>query len=122
MSKSTRKPVSARTIREAFQNGEFEAPEVAHKSLAKGARGRLHPEGVKAYLKANRGATYSEKSDAEALAVEVPYTKRNKRGHRLSRTATLPVSEVRRLAGIEGRRGRLPKSAIEVASEHLSDA
>lgn len=117
-----RKPVSARTIREAYRAGEFNAPEVAQTSLAEGARGRLHPKAVEAYLKVNKGAAYREKSVAEQPTVEVPYVKRNKRGARLNRKATMTVAEVRRLAGIEGRRGRLPKSAIEKASAHLSDA
>jgi hypothetical protein len=127
MSKSTRTPVSAKTIRTAFQTGALDAAKVVD---AKGkpvtplsvlgrdgdasrVRGRVNPAFVTAFLEANPGSTYAEKSQAESPMVEVPLV--SPKTGRPVKPVTLPRAEVRSLAGIEGRRGRIAKSDLAAA-------
>ena len=64
-------------------------------------------------------AVYDEQA-GKALAgrqVTLPTTKPNARGARMKRPVTLPISEVRSLAGAEGRKGRLSKAQVAQATE-----
>lgn len=127
MSKSTRTPVSAKTIRTAFQTGTLDASKVVdgkgkpvtplsvlgRDGDASRVRGRVNPAFVAAFLAANPTATYAEKSQAESPMVEVPLV--SPKTGRSVKPVVLPRAEVRALAGIEGRRGRIGKSDLLAA-------
>jgi rRNA maturation endonuclease Nob1 len=137
-------PVAAKTIRTEFQNGNLDASTVpaldkdgnprtdkdGNTVLADTAsifgkdnsgvvRGRLNPAFVAVFLAANPKATYAEKSAAESRTVEVPLTKMNAKGARLKRPEKVAVSEVRRLAGSEGKAGRLSSADVRAAADAI---
>jgi hypothetical protein len=132
MTKNLAAPVNAKFIRTAFANGEFTAPDSALVSLTgrgvkvvKGEtvqvgsgliRGRLHPSAVAAFLAVNPDASYQEKSVAEAKMVTVPVTKTSKTGATLKRPVSLPISQVRALAGSGDKKGRLSSADVVAAA------
>jgi hypothetical protein len=112
MTKSNITLVPASRVRAAFAEGLFTAPEVALPSLVGRTpgkvRGRLHPEAVAAFNEQVKGEQYAgEKSAVESKRVTLPLTN-------LKRPEAFPLSEVRSLAGVTGKKGRL--SAAEVAT------
>jgi hypothetical protein len=128
MSKSTTAPVlvSAARIREAFQAGLFTAPDAALPSLigSKGdgnVRGRLNPLAVEAFEAQVKGEQYAgEKQGGLGVAsktVEVPMF--SPKTGRPVKSRTLTIGEVRTLAGVEGRKGRLSAAHIAAAAKAL---
>jgi hypothetical protein len=128
MSKNTT-PVSAREIRQAYANGDFDVPEGTNIASLVGrngdgrVRGRLNPAVVEAYLgsKAGKGRSYAEKSVAEAKMVTLPLTKPNAKGARLKRPEAFPISEVRALAGAPAK-GRLSEKHLLAAAERVQES
>jgi hypothetical protein len=119
-------PVTAKTIRQAFQSGALDPAKVVN---AKGdavnpaclfsgpqgkGRGRLNPAFVAAFLDANPGTTYAEKV-AEVKMVEVPLT--SPKTGRPIKPVSLPISEVRTLAGVAGKKGRLSQADLTAAAK-----
>lgn len=119
MSKSTITLVPASRVRAAFAAGEFKVEDAALPSLIGRngdgkVRGRLNPLAVKAFNEQVDGEEYAgEKSAVESKSITLPLTKMNAAGARLKRPESFPLAEVRRFAGVEGKKGRL--SAAEVA-------
>lgn len=123
MSKSVATPVSAKFIRTAFAEGKFTAPDEALPSLvgsgANGARGRLNPLAVEAFLAQVPGHTYAEKTVKPEATVTIVPTRKDKNGRvRSLKAREVSVSEVRRLAGGPAR-GRLSAATIAKAAEAL---
>jgi len=108
MSKRNVTKVPASTVRAWARANVESIPEGARAGLGETARGRLHPEIVKAFTAANPGQTY-ETGAAETPTVEVPAF--NKKGNRTGRTVSLPRSEVRALVGAAGK-GRIPEALL----------
>jgi hypothetical protein len=106
-------PVSIKTIRTAFQDGTLDATKVvdskgnpvnANSVLGRDGdvsrvRGRIHPAFVAAYVEANPGSVYAEKSAVEQSTITLPVTKTSKSGATLARPVEVPLSEFRRLSG-----------------------
>lgn len=130
MAKSALTPVTTKTVRMAFVTGALDASKVVD---AKGnpvstasllgadgtgekVRGRLKPEFIDAYVAANPGTVFVEGPDANVKTVEVP--RKSAKGRDL-KPAVLPIAEVRRLAGIEGKKGRLSKADLAKAGAAL---
>lgn len=125
MSKNTTTLVTAARVRAAYAEGKFTAPEVALPSLIGGSftvkgghvpsatgkvRGRLHPEAIAAFNEQVEGEQYGgEKSGIGAKTVTLPLTKMNAKGARLKRPEDFPLSQVRTLAGVPNKKGRLSK-------------
>lgn len=125
--------VSASTVREAFRNGTLDASAVLD---AKGkavptvslfgadgtsgkVRGRIHPAFVAAFNALDSGVQYAETKGGEKT-VTVPRIKIDAKGRkRALAPVTLPVSEVRALAGISGKRGRISAASIAKAGAAL---
>lgn len=123
---SKRKPVAvpARVVRQFAHEGKVTITDEALASVIGGpqgrGRGRLSPDLVAAFEAENPGYVYAgEKSKAEAKMVTVPLVKPNARGARLKRPEDVPVAEVRRLAGVEGKRGRLAAADLERAARAI---
>lgn len=130
MAKNALAPVDTKTIRNAFVTGALDASKVVD---AKGkpvstasllgadgtgtkVRGRLHPAFVAAFEAANPGTVFVEGAEANVKTVEVPRTSAKGRP---MKPATLPIAEVRRLAGIEGKKGRISKADLAKAGAAL---
>ena len=121
--------VSTKYIRTAFANGEFTAPDAALLSLTGhgpngegtgNIRGRLHPAAVEAFLAQTPGVSYEEKAVTDEKMVEVPRVKVDAKGRKRNlKPVVLPISEVRALAGVSGKRGRLSKEHIATAGAAL---
>jgi len=134
MGKSVKKyPVDAATIRAAFHNGDLDPAKVVD---GKGeqvnpaclfggpqgrGRGRLNPAFVQAFIDANPGATYDQKgANAQPKTVSVPRT--SPKTGRPVKPTVLPLSEVRALAGVSGKRGRLSSTDLANAAAALDKA
>lgn len=120
MAKRNLVPVTAREIREAFARGEFTARDESLPSLRGGksgkVRGRIAPSAVEDFLAANPNRVLVASAEAEVKTVTLPLTKTNARGATLKRPEDFPITEVRALAGVEGKRGRLSKAHVEAAA------
>lgn len=124
MSKSTNILVPAARVREAFQQGLFTAPDAALASLVGKngdgrVRGRLNPLAVEAFNSQVKGEQYAgEKSQVEGAgkSITLPLTKMTAAGARVKRPEDMPLREVRRLAGVEGKKGRLSKDDVARAT------
>jgi len=136
MSKNIATPVSAKTVRAAFAAGEFTAPTEALPSLLGGknvkvdgvlthvpspsglVRGRLNPAAVEAFNAQVKGKVYAgEKTKVEDKTITLDLRKPNAKGAMLKRPEAFPVSQVRALAGISGRKGRISREALARATE-----
>lgn len=130
MAKSTLTRVNSKTVRTAFVTGALDASKVID---AKGnpvstaslfgadgtgekVRGRLKPEFVQAFLDANPGTEFVEGAQANVKTVEVP--RKSAKGRDL-KPAVLPIAEVRALAGVEGKKGRLSRADLARAGQAL---
>lgn len=128
MSKSTKSPVSAKVIREAFRNGTLDVAKVVDgkgdavnpvsvlgaNGDATRCRGRLNPAFAAYFVENTPGTSYAEKV-AEVSTIEVPLN--SPKTGRPIKPVTLPVSEVRALAGISGKAGRISKADLAKAGE-----
>lgn len=125
MSKRNVTPVPAKFIRKAAHAGRVTLTDADLPAFTGGpqgrGRGRLPKTAVAAFEAENPGFVYAgEKSKVEAKSVVLPLTKPNARGAMLKRPESVPVSEVRRLAGHPaGKRGRLSKADIAKATEAI---
>lgn len=96
-----RKNVSAATVRTwAKENG-----------IPVGKRGRLNPEAVEAFHKANKRMRY-EVGAAEHRTITVEVPSKDSKGRNIKRKRTLTLPEARALIGVEGKRGRISKAAL----------
>lgn len=114
---SARKNVPAAAVR-AWFSGLATAPEGIP---APGSRGRLHPDTIAAFHKANKGLRY-ETGVAEAPTVEVPgVVNIDSAGRKTSKTVTITTREARELlgdktdAGKDSKRGRFSKTTLALA-------
>lgn len=83
-------------------------------------RGRVHPLFNAAYEAAHPGTVVQEKTGLDVKQVEVPLF--SPKTGRAVKPVTLPLPEVRRLAGIEGKKGRIPSAALVAAGEAYQKA
>lgn len=87
---------------------------------APGSRGRLAPDTIKAFHKANKGKRY-EPRVAEGATITVPVKMLDSLGRATTRKVTLPTTEARALLGHEkGRRGKFNRSDLSLALEARS--
>jgi len=117
-----RKPVSTSEVRAWARQNLTLVPEAGHKCLSATARGRLHPEVVKAFRKHNKSRDYAEgAAEAPTVTVRVPRTDKNGRISLRSQSIAVPFArEVASLAGVEvGARGRLSDEALTVVGAAL---
>jgi len=117
-----RKPVSTSEVRAWARENLSLVPEAGHKCLSATARGRLHPEVVKAFRKANPRKDYAEGvAEDKSVTVRVPKADKNGRVSLRSQTVSYPFArEVAALAGVEvGERGRLGADALSVVGAAL---
>lgn len=122
--------VTASTIREAFRNGTLNVADVKD---AKGnpvspasilgadgtgtkVRGRLNPAFVAHFVANTPGTAYKEKV-AERKTRALTYTVKDKAGRSRKREVTLTIAEVRALAGVTGKKGRLSQADLDRAGE-----
>lgn len=124
----SRKNVSAAEVRAWAVENLSSIPEEGHKSVLGAAgdgskvRGRLHPEVIKAFHKANKGKVYETASDAEKPTVTVRITGKDKNGRNRPVTETLLTSEARALLGETGKKGRFNMTALTAAVQARYDA
>lgn len=111
---ATRKFVPAAEVRSWGRENIALVPESARAGLGETSRGRIHPELVKAFRKANPRKDYAAKV-AEEATVTVPVTFLNKAGRKATRQQTITMSEARALIGAEGKRGRLSLAELSLA-------
>ena len=94
--------VSAAVVREFFAQNPDKVPAEAAKSLAPGARGRLHPEAVEVFNKAKRGKVRYGQGVRDVKTVRI--------GRQI-----VPLSDLREFA--QGKRGRIGQAAIDAYRE-----
>lgn len=128
--------VNAARVRAAFAAGEFTAPDAALPSLLGGSytktkgyqagtgviRGRLNPLAVEAFNEQVKGEVYAGEKAKDAVGgnvktVEVPMF--SAKTGRPVKSVTRTLSEVRTLAGVEGKKGRLSKADLLAAAVAL---
>jgi hypothetical protein len=119
---ASRKNVSASVVREWASENLSSIPEVGHKSVLGGkgdgsvVRGRLHPEVIAAFKKANKSLTYETASTAELPTVTFKYAAQNSKGANITKTATILTSEARTLLGHPAKRkGRFNLTELAAA-------
>lgn len=115
----SRKNVPSSEVRAWGRDNLSAVPEAGRKCLGETARGRLHPDLIAAFRKANKGKTYETGSVAEKPTVTVPVVGVDKNGRKTTRKVTLPTDEARAVLGQTGRKGRFNLSLL---SEALSAA
>lgn len=129
MAKNALTPVPAKVVREFAREGRITVTDAAMACITGGpqgrGRGRLHPDVVAAFNAENgQGLVYDE-AVGKRLAgprVDLPLTKMNAKGARLKRPESFSVKEIRSLAGVEGKRGRLSKDDIAKAAAAVEAA
>lgn len=103
-----RKNVSASTVRNWAKDNGVEV----------GTRGRIHPNVISAFHKANKNMRYEVASDAEKRTVTVPVKVLDSLGRVQTKRVTVTTSEARDLLGHEkGRRGRFNRADLSLALE-----
>lgn len=82
-----------------------------------GSRGRLHPDTIAAFHKANKGKRYETASEAEKPTVEVKGVQSiDKAGRMQTRTVVITTEQARGLLGHpDGKRGRFAKGDLALA-------
>ncbi len=125
---ATRKNVSAATVRAWAKDNLASIPEVGHASVmgkdgtGERVRGRLHPEVIAAFKKANKSMTYETASDAERPTVTVTIKGTDSKGRARSIKRTLLTTEARALLGQTGKKGRFNMAALTEAVQAAHDA
>ncbi len=126
MTKSNTRVVSTAEIRAAFtgDNPLTPADGVSTASLfgANGTaanpvkvRGRIHPAHRDVFLAANPGTVFGEGDNAPASrTVDLPLV--SAKTGRPIKPVNVPVAEAKRLAGVEGKRGRLSSAELVAAA------
>jgi hypothetical protein len=114
---ASRKNVPAATVRAWFKEAQPEGVP------APGSRGRLHPDTIAAFHKANKGLRYETASEAEKPTITVPVVSLDKAGRKVTKNVTLTTEAARAALGHpSGRRGRFDKGALSLAlSAPLAD-
>lgn len=121
MSKNALKPVPARVVREFAREGRVTLTDAALDCILGGpqgrGRGRLNPDAIAAFNAENgEGLVYAgEKSEAEVKTVTVPMF--SPKTGRPVKPLVKPLTEVRKAAGVEGKRGRLSASDLLAAAK-----
>lgn len=111
---ATRKNVPASEVRNWF------AANTPEGVPAPGSRGRLHPDTIAAFHKANPRLRYETASEAEKPTITVPVTGLDKVGRKTTRQVTLTTEAARAALGHPaGKRGRFNKADL---SDVLSQA
>lgn len=111
---ASRKNVPAAQVRSWFsglseaEQGQMPTP---------GSRGRLHPDTIAAFHKANPRLRYETASEAEKPTIEVKGVESvDKAGRKTSKTVILTTAEARAVLGHPaGKRGRFAKSDLALA-------
>lgn len=104
---AARKNVPAAEVRSWGRANVSLVPEAARAGLGENARGRIHPDLLAAFRKANPRKDYAVKV-AESRTVTVPVVMLDKAGRKTTRKATIATSEARAALGHDaGRRGRI---------------
>lgn len=107
---ASRKNVPASEVRAWFAEAQPEGVP------APGSRGRLHPDTIAAFHKANPRKRYETASEAEQRTVTVPVVSLDKAGRKRTKQVTVTTDEARAVLGHpEGRRGRFPKTDLSLA-------
>lgn len=108
---SSKSLVSASTVREWFATAKPEGVPTP------GSRGRLHPDTIAAFHKANPRKRYETASVAEKRTTEVKGVQSiDKAGRMQTRTVTITTDEARGLlVNAQGKRGRLAKGDLALA-------
>lgn len=110
----SRKNVPASAVREWFA-GLDPKPEGIP---TPGSRGRLHPDTIAAFHKANKGKVYETGSEAEKPSVSFKATVLDKAGRKTTREVTITTEAARALLGHEaGRKGRFNMADLTAAYE-----
>jgi hypothetical protein len=114
----SRKNVPASAVREWFAEAQPEGVPTP------GSRGRLHPDTIAAFHKANKGKRYETASEAEKPTVTVPVKELDRIGRATTKQVTVTTAEARALLGQSGRKGRFDKGLLSLALEAraLADA
>jgi hypothetical protein len=116
---ATRKNVPASTVRSWYAEAQPEGVP------APGSRGRLHPDTIAAFHKANPRMRYETASEAEKPTIEVKgVVSLDKAGRMQKRTVTITTEAARAALGHPaGKRGRFAKDDLALAlSAPLADA
>lgn len=107
---ATRRNVPAASVRSWFAEA---APEGVP---APGSRGRLHPDTIAAFHKANPRLRYETASEAEKPTITVPVVTLDKAGRKRTEQRTLTTEQAREALGHpKGKRGRFAKSDLSLA-------
>ena len=109
---SSRKNVPASQVREWFTEAKPESVP------APGSRGRLHPDTIAAFHKANPRLRYETASEAQKPTITVPVVMLDKAGRKTTKPVTVTTEHARNLLGHQdGKRGRFNKSTLSLALE-----
>lgn len=104
---ASKKNVSASVVRAWFAENQPEGVK------APGTRGRLHPETLAAFHKANPRMRYETASEAEKPTVTVPVVSLDKAGRKVTKSVTLTTEQARDALGHpKGKRGRFNKADL----------
>lgn len=123
---NTKVIATAPVVRAAFAQGLFTVPEGVSAASLTGTnggpvRGRIHPALVAALVAAHprkyEAPAEGVKAAKAAKTVEVPQF--SQKTGRPVKAATLPIAEVRTLAGKPGSKGRLSKADLTAAATAL---
>lgn len=107
---ASRKNVPASQVRSWFSEAQPEG------IPAPGSRGRLHPDTIAAFHKANPRLRYETASEAEKPTITVPVTSLDKRGRKYTKQVTLTTEAARAALGHpKGKRGRFNKGDLSLA-------
>jgi hypothetical protein len=111
---ATRKNVPAASVRSWFA-GLSEAEQASMPTP--GSRGRLHPDTIAAFHKANPRLRYETASEAEKPTIEVKgVVALDKSGRKVTKTVTLTTEQARAALGHPaGKRGRFAKGDLALA-------
>lgn len=121
--KNALRPVPARVVREFARSNRVTVTDDALACVTGGpqgrGRGRLHPDLIAAFNAENGEGLVYDEAKGKRLAgrmVTLPLVKPNARGAMLKRPEDFPIAEVRKRAGVEGKKGRLSKADIAKAA------
>ena len=104
---SARKNVAAAAVRSWFNEAKPEGIPTP------GSRGRLHPDTIAAFHKANPRLRYETASEAEKPTITVPVVSLDKAGRKVTKSVTLTTEAARAALGHpKGKRGRFAKSDL----------
>lgn len=116
MAKQVRKALGS-DVRAYFQANPERIPE--GKTIGK--RGRFAPEVQKRFNEDNKGSMRYTEGNVKTIPLKVRVESKKTPGNFRNEVRDFPVDVVRAAAGLDGRRGPLPKTALVTAAENLSD-